>query len=146
MAIFCPGRKDCGPSNMYFISCDAVIKRKIITPILKPASTPGKQVKRLQQSQRFICSSYIPILGEGKAERPGPSFLWRPFLGFYRGTKSGQNSAKREIDGKVLSWPMIKINRKKPRRGTSYGIKDIPGGLLASQQACGREIKGAPAK
>ena len=66
--------------------------------------------------------------------------------GFYRSIKSEQNSAKREIDGKVLSWPMIKINRKKPRRGTSYGIKDIPGGLLASQQACGREIKGAPAK
>ena len=41
---------------------------------------------------------------------------------------------------------MVEVNLKTLLRGTTYGVKDSPGTLLASQQACGREIMGAPAR
>jgi hypothetical protein len=46
----------------------------------------------------------------------------------------------------MSSWLMVEVNLKTLLRGTTYGVKDAPGTLLASQQACGREIMGAPAR
>jgi hypothetical protein len=46
----------------------------------------------------------------------------------------------------MLSWLTIQLIQKKPGRGTTYIVKDVLGTLLASQQACGREIKPAPAR
>ena len=41
---------------------------------------------------------------------------------------------------------MIEVNKKKLGCGTTYSVKDVFGALLVSQQACGREIKCAPAR
>ena len=40
VVIFCRGNKDSEPLTVYSIRCNAVIKRKKITPIVKTANTP----------------------------------------------------------------------------------------------------------